>query len=178
MPPGEDFIEVNYELTWGDFLAAIKLTRPRFAKAVTWFLAAFALVAVIGEAVLFLASSAENPQRQRVAMNLLPMAALAVVWWMLAYFGIYLSAKKQFRGSPSSQVPIHLMISEEGLRFETSLGESRTSWRSFIKYSENPQVFVIRPSPVIFNVIPKRAFTEDQVKAFQAILHRNVHQTR
>jgi len=177
MPIGEALIEVNYELTWRDFLSAIKLSRPRIARYVTWLLALFAVVAVVGEIVL-LAFSKENLRLQLAAMSLRPLVVLAVLWWLLARFGIYLSAKKQFRGSPGSQVPINLVILEEGLRFKTSLSDSTTSWKSFIKYSENSEVFVIRPSPVIFNVIPKRAFTEDQIRVFRETLQRNMPATR
>ena len=177
MPIGEALIEVNYELTWRDFLSAIKLTRPRSARYVTWFLSLFGLAAAIGEIVLFVFSR-ENPQLQKSAMSLLPLAVLAVVWWLLAHFGIYVAAKKQFRGSPGSQVPINLVVSDEGVCFKTSLSESRTSWKSFIKYSENAEVFAIRPSPVIFNVIPKRAFTEEQIKMFRETLQRNLTSTR
>jgi hypothetical protein len=91
-------------------------------------------------------------------------------YWLCPYY----SARKQFSGSPSAKLLINVEASEDGLHFKTDESDSSTTWRTFVKWRERKTVFVLFSSPVVFYVLPKRAFAPEQVEELREMLKRNV----
>ncbi|MGH9513387.1 MAG: YcxB family protein [Terriglobales bacterium] len=72
------------------------------------------------------------------------------------------------KGSPSASLPHAADISESGLNFHTSIGESRFMWEVVVGWAEVERVFALFPSPVSFFPVPKRAMTEHQQTEFRS----------
>lgn len=100
--------------------------------------------------------------------------AFAALWFTFMLGGPWLSARWQFKGSPSAQVPIEVEASDEGLFFHSAYAESKISWSAYVAWGENKATFVILPQPRTYFPIPKRAFTPEQLEDFRSILRRNV----
>jgi hypothetical protein len=84
------------------------------------------------------------------------------------------SLRSQFQGMPSAQDGMALEISESGLRFRSSHGNSQLGWSTFTGWAEEEFVFVVFPQPRTFVAIPKRAFTKQQQTEFREMLRRNI----
>jgi YcxB-like protein len=102
------------------------------------------------------------------------ITGVAIGWFVLTWAAPWVSARRQFRGSPSARSPIALGISEAGLDIHSAHADSRVSWSAYVAWAERTSVFVILPQPRIFVPIPKRAFNEGQLAEFREILRRNV----
>jgi|HubBroStandDraft_6_1064221.scaffolds.fasta_scaffold138088_4 hypothetical protein len=100
--------------------------------------------------------------------------AFGVAWltWMLLAPRFF--SKRQFRNNPMAQSPITVDISEAGFRFHNAHADSNVAWSAYVGWEESKSVFVIMPQPRIYVTIPKRAFTEEQVREFREILRRNI----
>lgn len=100
--------------------------------------------------------------------------AFATLWFTFMLGGPWLSARRQFKGSPSAQVPIQVEASDEGLFFHSAHADSKISWSAYVAWGENKTTFVILPQPRTYFPIPKRAFSPEQLEDFRNILRRNV----
>jgi hypothetical protein len=86
----------------------------------------------------------------------------------------YLNARRQFRNTPSAQGLITLKVQDEGLHFHSPNTDASVSWKHYIKWIEDGSVFVLFSSPLIFVIIPKRAFDTDQLPRFKDILREKI----
>ena len=100
--------------------------------------------------------------------------AFAALWFAFMIGGPWLSARRQFKGSPSAQFPVEIEISDEGLSLHSAYSDSKVSWSAYVGWGENKHTVVILPQPRIYFPIPKRAFTLEQLDEFRDILRRNV----
>jgi hypothetical protein len=97
--------------------------------------------------------------------------------WILWFFGTpYLSARSQFRGSPTAKTPISLAAADGGLHFRSRQTDSKVDWSAYINWIEEKGIFALFPHPKIFIVTPKRAFSTDQLVEFRELLRRKVKQ--
>lgn len=78
------------------------------------------------------------------------------------------------KGSPSASLPHTAQMSDEGLYFRTSAGESRLAWNLIIGWVEVERVFALFPSPLTFFPIPKRALTEQQQDELRSLLKTKI----
>lgn len=98
----------------------------------------------------------------------------AAVWFCFMWAAPRLSARRQFRGTPSAQSPISIEASDAGLVVHSAFAESKLSWSTYVAWTEAKSVFVILPQPRIYVPIPKRAFTAEEQSQFREILRRNI----
>lgn len=164
-------MEVNYQLTVDDFRSAFKAYRTRtpLRRWVTWLYRGFAvLVLATGGIALILAPS------RYLVHNLIPLYVIFIVWILILWVSPNLSARSQFRGSPSAKAPITLDATDAGLKFRSQHTDSESEWSAYVKWLEEETIFCIFPNPKIFIVIPKRAFTVDQLSEFRELLKRHV----
>jgi len=164
-------MEVTYQLTVDDFRRAIKAYRTR-TTFLRWSFRVGAGVMVLafagGITVLVL-----EPHGNTVK-NLLPLLVLCALWSVFIWAAPHLSARRQFRGSPSANSPITLEASDAGLHFRSAHGDSRVDWSAYVNWLEEEKVFAIFPNPRIFVALPKRAFNADQISEFRKLLHQKI----
>ena len=82
--------------------------------------------------------------------------------------------KKVFSQQKSMQVPFEMEFTEEGLIASNEFGNSTYPWENFLKWKENDDILVIYQSDIMFNIIPKRCFSNDQeIENFKKYLMKN-----
>jgi len=106
--------------------------------------------------------------------NLAPLYILLMLWILWFYGAPYLSARSQFRGSPSARTSMTLEASDAGLHFRSEYSDSRIAWSAFVRWVDEKAVFTLFPNPRIFIVVPKRAFRPDQINEFRELLRSRI----
>jgi len=71
-----------------------------------------------------------------------------------------------------------LDVTDAGLQFRSQHTDSKVDWSAYVKWLEEKTIFALFPNPKIFIVIPKRAFTVDQVSEFRELLRQHVKPER
>ncbi len=164
-------IELKYHLTADDFYQALLAYRDRgkLARFSSRFLTVVGIFMV--PVVIFVAVM--KPEMQTF-QQLVPFVAI-VLFWMVVLWGMpKWSAIKQFNGSPASQGEVTLTASAAGIRIKSSQSESNSNWSAYVRWLENKRVIVLFTSPLVFVVVPKRSFSEDQLASFRALLRDNI----
>jgi YcxB-like protein len=164
-------MEVNYQLTVDDYRRAIKASRNR-NSFLRWSyrLSQGIVILALGVGVTLFAIEPHN----RAIQNLAPLYVI-LMFWILWFLGTpYLSARSQFRASPSTKTPINFTFTDEGLHFRSKLADSKVDWSAYVNWVEEKAIFAVFPHPRIFIVIPKRAFSADQLIEFRELLCEKV----
>jgi hypothetical protein len=167
-------MEVTFELTVDDFYDGLKACRRKTIVA-GWALplgtAALTLLVIY---LIFqsLASSRAAPFKDLIPLVMICVFCLIVsivvpLWRRSA-------VRKQFEGNPSTKGLITLAVSESEIRLRSHHTDSSATWSSFVMWSEGKSVFAIMVSPVIYYVVPKRAFSADQLIEFQELLRLKI----
>ena len=163
-------MEISYQLTEDDYRQGFKAFRRRTRYRLWLSRVSYVCLVFIGALAVFVPIFGLD----RSVPNLLLLWGTAAFGiWCLWYAPRYL-AKKMMRGSPGASLPQTLDISDDGLYFRTSSGESRLAWDLFIGWAEADRVFVLLPSPVTFIPIPKRAMVNDQQLDLRTLLRQKI----
>ena len=166
-------MEVTYQLTVVDFRRAIKASRKR-SSFLRWAYPISQGIAIVslGLAATRLALDRHNPALR----NVTPLYILLILWSAWYFLSPYLSARSQFRGSPSASTPITFAAANDGLHFRSQKTDSKVDWSAYMNWVEEKTIFALFPHPRIFIIIPKRAFSVDQLVEFRELLRKKVKQ--
>jgi YcxB-like protein len=63
-------------------------------------------------------------------------------------------------------------ISEHCIHFETAFVDSQMKWASVVRWLESDKIFMLFHAPMIFTIIPKRAFAAGDADAFRELVKR------
>jgi hypothetical protein len=93
----------------------------------------------------------------------------AVVVFMIAnYFWLIpITTRRTYRKHKALHRPCTLSWSESGLTVTGDSGEWKISWSDYLKWAENAEIFVLYQAPRLFNMLPKRALTPEQIADFR-----------
>jgi hypothetical protein len=163
-------MEISYQLTEDDYRQGYKAFRRRktfslWATRIGWVLLFITLAEALFESIFGLDRS---------------FPILALLWGLVAFWAYCLwyapryAARKMITGSPSASLPHIAEMSEDGLYFRTSGGESRLTWNLIIGWVEVERVFALFLSPLTFFPIPKRALTSQQQDELRRLLNNNI----
>ena len=111
-------------------------------------------------------------------LNLRPLCIVAILWAVIMWAIPWLSARTQFLKQPAAQGARTLLVDETGIRWRWSGGSSDVEWRNYIRYFESKRMFLLYLSPVVFNMVPKRALTAVQISEFRRILEQKIPKGR
>ena len=164
-------MEVNYQLTIDDFRRAIRAYRTR-TPFLRW-----TVRLGVGFTVLVLATGATGlilAPHSDAFRNLIPLYIVFILWTIIFWASPYRSARSQFRGSRAAKALITLNVTDAGLQFRSQHTDSKVDWSAYVKWLEEKTIFALFPNPKIFIVIPKRAFTVNQVSEFRELLREHV----
>jgi hypothetical protein len=100
--------------------------------------------------------------------------AFGVFWFAFMLGAPWLSARRQYRNTPTAHGPMTIEPSDAGLHIQSAHADSKVAWSAYVAWGENKTVFVILPQPRIYVPIPKRAFSAEQLSEFREILRRNI----
>lgn len=107
-------------------------------------------------------------------ISVVPGLLVSAGFLILIFAGPSLSARRQFRNTPSAHDPMTVGASDSGLQIHSVHANSKVAWTTYMAWGEGKSVFVILPQPRIYVPIPKRAFTDEQLAEFRELLVRNV----
>jgi hypothetical protein len=164
-------MDVNYQITVDDFRQGINAYRKK-STLTRWgfrFVKMFVIL-LIGTGLALLLFAPHNAALQ----NSMPLFFLGILWLFVIWVTPYLSARSQFRGSPSARGRINLEVSDSGLYFHSEYVDSRLLWPSFVTWVEEKPVFALFTNPKICLLIPKRAFSADQLIEFREMLREKI----
>jgi hypothetical protein len=169
-------MEITYELTQGDFLDSLIAHRNGSAYRKWSFRLVFSSLFVsVGLCLLMLA---ERPHDESLRASLAPWIALGVIWAVVMWARPRWWARNQYTKQPGVQGPRTVIIDAEGVHSCWNGGSSDIEWKNYIRYVESKRHFLLYSSPVIFNTLPKRALTPEQVSEFRKLLAQNISKTR
>jgi hypothetical protein len=109
-----------------------------------------------------------------LARSFLPLLWVSTISFALTWFGPRLSARRQFRNTPSAHDPMTIEASDAGLEIHSVHADSKVAWSAYMAWGESKSVFVILSQPRIYVPIPKRAFAPEQLVEFRELLARNI----
>jgi len=69
---------------------------------------------------------------------------------------------------------LSLVADEDGLQFQGPTFSSRILWAHFYKFLEDERSFLLYQSPHVFNIVPKRGLSTEQIDVLRTFLRRNV----
>ena len=76
-----------------------------------------------------------------------------------------------WEGQPVVRQPVHLEATNDRVVYSTALSRSEYAWPAYVSFSETSNLFVLFPSALTFQVIPKRGFAgPEQLQAFHDLL--------
>jgi YcxB-like protein len=165
-------IEITYQLTIDEYYRGLRTVRT---KAYVWgvrLIIACAIASIVVELALLVFD-----KQGRAFSNLLPLAAISVLY--LAVFCVLplvtrSTLRKQMKGTPAALVPLTLRVSDSGLQFHSQYSDSTIAWSSFVRWVETESVFTIFPAPKLCHVVPKRAFSSDELNGFRELLRQKI----
>jgi YcxB-like protein len=164
-------MQVTYELTQRDFIDAFKAHRDRSSLR-KWALRLilFIVFTVAGVGVIVLVLRPSGP----ALSNFGPLFVLAAIWAAVIWGAPWLAARKQFSKQPAVQGPRMTIFDSAGVHQRWNTGSSEVDWKNYIRQLEGPNQFLLYSSPVMFNIIPKRAFAPEQLVEFRALLQQKI----
>ena len=164
-------MQFNYQLTPEDFYQGLLAWRSQRAWQ-KWLLRVVSVVLVVTflTCVLWLLLDRRRATTPiDVAGIVFSVVSAAAIW-----AGPRFSSRRQFKNNPTAQSPITMIASDAGLEVQTGHAHSKIAWSAYVAWGESDSVFVIMPQPRMYVPIPKRAFTDEQVGEFRALLQRNI----
>ena len=160
---------ITYELTRKDILAGVISNHQR--SIILWLLARVAFTfGIIGAFVGILCRNVP------AVVNVFPLCVL-----LLLYAGLYIwvlpwwASRLLYSKNPSMQGSRSLRMDDSGVHFQWDGGSSDLEWKTFIRWFEGKNHFLLYTSRAHFHVVPKRALAEQQLPELRALLSQRVH---
>ena len=160
-------MEVTYKLTQEDFVDSFIAHRHR-----RWsFRILVSITSIFFGGSLFLIVL--RPTAETVS-NVAPMLAVAAVWGVLLWVSPRKGGRSQFTKQPSAQGLITLIWDTSGVHWRWDGGTANIEYKNFIRFLESKHHFLLYSSPACFNIVPKRAFTPEQLSEFRSLLGEHI----
>ncbi len=96
------------------------------------------------------------------------------IFFLYCGFALRRYFRKRYRTDQRFRHDFTLQISENGLHFLTPSSETRASWDAVVRYLESQDIFMLFSAPMIFSIIPKRAFAPGEADTFRDLLDKNL----
>lgn len=156
-------MEITYEMTETDFVQAMNV--HRYSKGPTPI--SVMVVSAVGGFVLW-----ELVTHHGSPSHLLP----ALIFASLVCVGFLFIASprrlavKQFRSMPSGRGPKSIRLDEAGLHWRWDGGALDLEWKNITKFVESPNQFVLYTSAILFNPLPKRGLSTEQISELRSFV--------
>ena len=111
--------------------------------------------------------------KQGFSANLVPGVFIPFLFLSLRF-----TAKKAIRNSYAKATNMHgslvLDIDDDGIRFQGPTYDSQVSWAHFGRFFEDNESFLIVHNSSIFNIVPKRFLSAEQITELRDIFSRHI----
>jgi hypothetical protein len=130
---------------------------PRFANGLAPFLGiSFLLYVLQGARVLPLC----------FVVCALTAAAIALMpWWL---------ARRYVHGKSASDLTVAFELDEAGFSARSASSQGRNAWQVVQQVREGLSTFLIYLNPVLFQILPKRAFPQDELAQIRQLLQTRI----
>ena len=161
-------MRIVYRITKEDFLEAQRTYQSSsisgFQRLFRKTMIGFGLALIcIGVVFLFLPSPV---YRKEASPSIIAGPLLLFLFWLAPG----LAARKAFSKQCDMQKEIVAEFSDSGTHISSGDSSSTISWADYVRYAESEHQFILFRSTQLFNVIPKRAFSSDEVEEFRTLL--------
>ncbi len=97
---------------------------------------------------------------------------VGLVVFLPLYFLLYVpwSARRSYRIRKSLQDRVEVAVSEEGIRFQSPIGNVLMPWDYFIKWRRGRELILVFSGPRLFHMLPRHFFADDETFAKVAAL--------
>lgn len=95
-----------------------------------------------------------------------PVLMMLALWWAIYRFTV----RRSMTLAPQMREPRQCTITPEGLNVAAETFTSTYTWDEFQKKVETPEAFLLFTSAMTAVILPKRAFTPEQMTAFKTYL--------
>jgi hypothetical protein len=152
---------VSLTLTAEDYVAANRLHCLNCFRRRS----AIAIVVMFVLAYLIWMTIARIDQWPAIGVIALNAGFAAVVVFMIAnyFLPIPIATRRTYRKHKVLHRPYTFSWSETGLTITSTSGEWRLAWSDYLKWDENALIFILYQAPRLFNMLPKRALTPEQI---------------
>ena len=139
---------------------------------------------VVGYLVVVLGMSAvldrSLPEPVGFGIGLAAIVALGGVWLLCARFVLLPTRSRRiFRQQKNLHQPFQITWDDETMATTATSGHNTTPWQDFLKWRENTKLFLLYRSDVMFNLIPKRAFSDSEgVEDFRRLAKEKICATQ
>jgi hypothetical protein len=162
-------IEISFQLTQQEIYQANIAIALRRYNTLIWLLVFFAafIFLLFVTAIHSSASALRGFTPGTVLLTILaPVFFIAMLFW-----SAQAAARATFRANPSLQGPTLWSFSEDGIVTVGPAGRTQLQWTNYFLARETGTLFLLFPQQHLANVIPKRAFANDQeIAAFRELL--------
>jgi len=164
-------MQVTYELTQRDFVDSFIAhhNRRRLERWSYRVVALFFFILAAMSLLLFVLQPTTDA-----------LPTVGPVFWFAACGLILLwvqprwAARNQFSKQPRVQSCRTLVADTAGIHLRWSGGSSDLEWKNFIRWFECKSNFLLYSSPASFDIVPKRAFSPEQLSEFRGLLAQNI----
>jgi hypothetical protein len=160
-------MEINFELALQDFYDSIRAHRTRSAFS-KWSYRLLLFILCFGPGICLI-NLVFNPL-SRFLEDGLPLLLLGAFWLLVLWILPKWNVRRQFIKQPSAHGPKKLSLDAAGLHWKWSGGSTDLEWQHFTRVLESKKQFLFYSSPVVFNVLPKRVLTVDQMADIRKLL--------
>jgi YcxB-like protein len=163
-------MHVDYEISEKDYLDGQKLAiKNSSVRMVRW--TRFVLPSFGAFLAVFLIHGILT---QGFSVSVLPGMAFSLFFLLIPF----LSLRKQktlYAKSNALHGRLTLDVDDSGIQFGGPITSAKVAWAYFGKFFEDERVFVLyQKNQTIFNMVPKRALSADQVADLRQYLEQNV----
>lgn len=163
-------MHIDYEISEQDFLDAQRLAiRNSSVRLIRWNPLVLPLFGVL--LLIFLI---HGTAAQGFSVRLIPGLAVCLFFISVPLLNRR-TQRKLYAKSPSVHGRISLDANDDGMQFRGHTFCSKVSWSHFGKFFEDDKVFVLyQQNQQIFNTVPKRSLSPEQVTTLRQYLERNI----
>ena len=94
---------------------------------------------------------------------LLALIGAAIVLFLTIRMVVPFHAKRHFRQAAALRDEIAVTWDDEGVSLSGAHGNSRLAWGEFHRWAENDRLVLLFQSQMLYNIVPKRVLTAEQV---------------
>ncbi|WP_417584557.1 YcxB family protein [Pelagibacterium sp.] len=160
---------VTLTLTPSDYASALQLHARRYFIANTGPKIFTFLIVLVALAMMIMTGFDEGFTSAAIG-GLIGLAAMPPLIYFIA---LPYRAKKVFAQQKTLHAPIAASWSEDGFTANTSSMGGTIAWNQYFGWSEDQAVFLIMQSQQLFQMLPKRAMTNQQIEDLRAHLVRS-----
>jgi hypothetical protein len=162
-------MEITYELTQKDFTESFVAHRNR-RPFVKWARRSIVWVTLLGLAFLLFGSIRSGNTRA-----LLPFFGVVGLWLLvLAGLPMWWGARRQFLKQPGARGVRTVSFDDIGAHWRWSGGSSDVEWRNYVRSVEGKNQFLLYTSPACFNIVPKRALSQEDLSQVRSLLKQRI----